>query len=365
MVNIIKKKNSMNVGVITLPFSPNYGWLMQAYALQRALEKLGHNAILISRKWNIEEANSSLFVKIMRPVYYNITCGGLYRFYNKNVKSTRVYRSDDDLKSVVNEYKLDAVIVGSDQVWRIEDTRGVGYNFFLDFASKSVVKLSYAASFGTDVWKGNGHDNQIIKNLLKDFRGVSVREESGIKMCKDNFDIDVQSCIDPTLLLKMDEYDLVLKNPNKYKGDNLLSTYILDSTDEKLDFINSVAKSKCLTVSHLYPLDCMSRFRVFKSMENWLLKLRNSEFVIVDSFHGMVFCILYQKDFIVITNKQRGNTRFTNLLNKLSLQDRIVYDINQIDLSILKPIDYEFVNNMLDLERLKSFSFLKSNLSLN
>ena len=111
----------MKIGVITLPFSPNYGWLLQAYALQQTLIKNGHDAILISRRWNIVEKNNSLFMKIMRPFYYNVNCGRIYRFYKKHIKTTKVYRDSDALRTVIQEYKLDAVIVGSDQVWRIED----------------------------------------------------------------------------------------------------------------------------------------------------------------------------------------------------------------------------------------------------
>ena len=117
-------------------------------------------------------------MKIMRPFYYNVNCGRIYRFYKKHIKTTKVYRDSDALRTVIQEYKLDAVIVGSDQVWRLEDTRGVGYNFFLDFADDNVLKMSYAASYGTDEWKGTENDNKIIKNLRQ--RPWEAQDEAAV-----------------------------------------------------------------------------------------------------------------------------------------------------------------------------------------
>ena len=353
----------MKIGVITLPFNANYGWLLQAYAMQQVLNQMGHETILISRRWNLTAQNSTLGAKILRPLYYNICCGKLYSFFNRYIKSTREYRSSEDLKNVISEYELDAVVVGSDQVWRIENTRGVDYNFFLDFANDGKTKkISYAASFGNDTWAGTREDDEIIKRLLKEFSGIAVREDSGIEICKRLFNAEATCVLDPTFLLKSTDYDKVLPQKDKYAGTNLLSTYILDPTLEKDNFINKIASDKRLHVDNLF-VRSWGRFRMYKSMENWLLKIRNADFVVVDSFHGMVFCIIFKKQFVVIANKHRGNTRFVNVLSKLNLLDRLVYDLNTEVQSLYKEIDYKRVDALLDEERKHSFDYLNQSLS--
>lgn len=353
----------MKIGVITLPFSPNYGWLLQAYALQQLLVKNGHDAILISRRWNITKENNTLFMKLMRPFYYNINCGRIYRFYKQYINSTRVYRSSEDLKNVVEEYGLDAVIVGSDQVWRIEDTRGVGYNFFLDFVGDTVIKVSYAASFGTDEWKGTSADNDIITKLLDSFNGISVREETGVHICSSYFCKSAQTVLDPTLLLRSCDYDKVLKRPGLYSDRNLLSTYILDPTNQKDEFVKRIANEKGLVVEPLYVTN-RRRIHIYKSVENWLLKIRNAKFVVVDSFHGMVFCIIFRKQFLAIANKNRGYTRFVNLLKMMNLEDRLVYDMSDADFKKSEDIiNYDNVDVLLEHHRECSLRFLFNSLN--
>lgn len=353
----------MKIGVITLPFNANYGWLLQAYAMQQALNNMGHEAILISRRWDLTEQSDSLAARILRPLYYNICCGKLFSFYKRHIKSTRIYRTPEDLKNVISEYGLDAVIVGSDQVWRIENTRGVGYNFFLDFANDGKTKkISYAASFGNDTWAGSHEDDTVIKQLLKGFAGISVREESGIEICKKQFEADATCVLDPTFLLQSVDYDKVLPDKDNYAGTSLLSTYILDPSPEKDAFINKIATDKKLHVDNLF-VRSRGRFKIYKSMENWLLKIRNAEFVVVDSFHGMVFCIIFKKQFIVVANKHRGNTRFVNVLSKLNLENRLVYSLKQDVRPLYSEIDYQQVDKLLSEERNKSFEFLKQSLS--
>lgn len=350
----------MKIGVITLPFSPNYGWLMQAYALQKTLESQGHDVVLISRKWNLRKSNSGLLNKILRPLYYNINCGGLFRFYNRHINKTRVYRNVEELKTVTSEYHLDAVVVGSDQVWRIEDTRGVGYNFFLDFVPSGIIKLSYAASFGNDCWKGNSSDNMVISRLLSGFSGISVRESSGIIICKQMFDKDALCHIDPTFLLTSSQYDATLNHPDKYKGTHKLVTYILDPSPEKDSFIDKVATKKGLSVVKLYPTAKNNRLRFFRPMIEWLQYIRNSEYVIVDSFHGLAFCLIYHKEFVVIANKHRGNTRFENILSRFGLLDRLLFDTKSFNIDELTPIDSHKIDMIISSEIKKSKDYLNS-----
>ena len=356
-----KKKR---VGVITLPFTPNYGWLLQAYALQRVLERLGYDPILIYRKWNKAKQNSGIFNAVKRWLYYHVLCRKLYDFFIKELSKTRLYRNSQSMQTVVHDYKLDAVVVGSDQVWRFENTRGVGYNFFLDFiCDNDVIRIAYAASFGTDNWTGTTDELLKAKKLLQYFKAVSVREESGVKLCCDMMEIKASLVLDPTLLLNAIDYELLIHKKIYSNNDVVLSTYILDATTEKDKFISSIAARKRMRVEPLYADNRKGHIHTYSSLQHWLSGIRDAQFVIVDSFHGMVFCIIFRKNFLVIANKHRGLTRFESLLSMLGLNNRLVYDINKLDYDIIEQnIDYNIVDKLLEQQRELSINFLKKNI---
>lgn len=356
-----KKKR---VGVITLPFTPNYGWLLQAYALQRVLAKLGYAPVLIYRKWDKCKQNSGFFNAVKRWIYYHVLCRKLYNFFQNKLIKTRLYRDLQSIKTVVDDYKLDAVIVGSDQVWRFENTRGVGYNYFLDFVQgNNVIRIAYAASFGVDCWTGSVGELKEARELLKRFKAISVREESGVKLCHDMLGVNASMVLDPTLLLNAIDYDELISRKMCNNNDAILSTYILDATIEKDRYVNDVAAKKQLRIKSLYVDNRKGRIHTYSSLQRWLSGIRDARFVIVDSFHGMVFSIIFRKNFLVIANIHRGLTRFESFLSMLGLSNRLVYDINKLDYNIINQnIDYEKVDKILNQQRELSIKFLKENI---
>ena len=346
----------MRIGILTLPFEANYGWAVQRWALYHTIEKLGHQPTIINRRWSSN--NTSCINSFKRFVYYNVICPRFKRFVDKETPSvTPVTRTPEETFEVSKH--LDAVIVGSDQVWRIENTRLAGLDFFLDFLKDSLIKrLSYAASFGKDTWQGTEDETIKVKNLLQKFNAISVREDSGVGLCNNLFDVESSHVLDPTLLLTADDYNQLLSKP---KSRQELVTYILDSTEEKRYTISEIAKQCNLKEVNLYP---SRSFTFYKSVYTWLEKIRDARYVVVDSFHGMVFCILFHKLFAVFANSKRGLTRFTSLLGMLGLTERMttVFGKEEV-LNILKqPVDYVSVESLLATHRKKSLGFLENNL---
>ena len=346
----------MRIGILTLPFEANYGWAVQRWALYHTIEKLGHQPTIINRRWSSN--NTSCINSFKRFVYYNVICPRFKRFVDKETPSvTPITRTPEETFEVSKH--LDAVIVGSDQVWRIENTRLAGLDFFLDFLKDSPIKrLSYAASFGKDTWQGTEDDTSKVKNLLQKFNAISVREDSGVCLCNNLFDVESSHVLDPTLLLTADDYNLLLSKP---KSRQELVTYILDSTEEKKNTISGIARQCNLKEVNLYP---SRSFTFYKSVYTWLEKIRDAHYVVVDSFHGMVFCILFHKQFAVFANSKRGLTRFTSLLGMLGLTERMTMVFGKEEvLNILKqPVDYVSVESMLATHRKKSLGFLENNL---
>lgn len=124
----------MKVGLLSLPYGPNYGCVLQLWALYHSIEKLGHEPIVINRRWNTTK--NSIFINILRFLYYNTICFQFLKFIKKRIPNmTPIVRNNLAMTDFSD--KLDVIVVGSDQVWRIENTRGVDLNFFLDFVEKN------------------------------------------------------------------------------------------------------------------------------------------------------------------------------------------------------------------------------------
>lgn len=348
----------MKVGILTLPHGGvNYGWALQRWALYKAIEKLGHQPVIIDRRWNPTE--TGFLRNIKRWFFYNVICHRYGEFIDKEMPShTELVRSTKSCAEVSKDF--DAIIVGSDQVWRIENTRYADMDFFLPFADdKKQIILSYAASFGTDIWSGTKEETEIANKLLDRFKAVSVREDSGVSLCNEIFGKSAYHVLDPTLLLDKNDYNQLLSQPNPRHE---LVSYILDMNEEKRKLLKNIATDKGLKIVNLYR---ESIYSYHISVYTWLEKMRDAEYVIVDSFHGMVFSILFEKQFVVLANKKRGLTRFTSLLKQVGLEEHLTTSFNpEIIKSILEiPIDYASVMKKIEMSRDESLDFLKLNLT--
>lgn len=354
----MKKKKI--VGILSLPYDANYGWALQHFALYKTLDLLGHTPISVCRKWDYV-GNRSILYHLKKAIYYSILSRNIYAFYETHIANrTEVFNSKESLDGI-SRYDLDAIVVGSDQVWRTEFTSLVGNNFFLDFVnSRDMTKLSYAASFGVDEWLEDAGRTSLIKKLLSDFDYISVRESSGVSLCKKEFDIDVDHVIDPTLLLDKEEYNkLIGKGKNHFRRPTLI-TYILDNDSGKSKLVSRISERLSLKEFHLYPRKKRA-WNYFKSVDEWLGAFRDCEFVVTDSFHGTVFAIIFNKQFVTIANKKRGLARFTSLLGLFGLSSRLLFVGDKINVEELvsDTIDFTFVNKLVDNEKQRSIGILK------
>ena len=344
----------MKIGIVTQPLLRNYGGILQNYALQTILRQLGHTPITISY---IPNTPLKLYLKVeFKRRWYNFfhshkrpPLGSRFThsrhpyfeaFAAKNMTLTEnVYRYSPKL---ISKYGLEAVVVGSDQVWRPCYNQYVLTNMFLDFVpnKRKIKKFAYGASFGVADWEFTPEDSEKCRKLVQQLDYVSVREESGIALCRDSLGVDAVEVLDPTLLLSAETYGALCTEVPQHK-ERYIAAYILDSTPEKVAFVEQEAKRKGV-VCKIYGADN----RLELTVEEWLALLQNAESVITDSFHGCVFSIIFRKEFIALINSSRGAGRFTSLLGKFNLLDRIVEEPRQ-DLPPSKPIDWNKIETIL------------------
>lgn len=369
------------IAILTQPLSHNYGGIIQNYALQKVLMDMGHETVTINRRQ--ENLNSKIkilasryktlfFRDILRsknPSYFDhkkISAHN-HRFLSEHIKLSTKLESTVALTNYFRKEKFDSVVVGSDQVWRPKYSPDI-FNFYLDFLQKntSMRKVAYSASFGTEAWEYTELQTQKCSILIQQFDGVSVREDSGVQLCSKYLNRnDAVHVLDPTLLLNAEDYSQLINQPKKKMG---LFTYVLDDSNEKIEFINN-----CSTELNLKRSSNQAKFKtnihksnniedyIIPPLKGWLQGFRDADFVITDSFHGTVFSIINNKHFLVLVNKSRGASRFESILKKLNLEDRLIYDVNNFDESKLKvKIDYEAVNLKLNQLKADSLDFLKN-----
>ena len=338
----------MRIGIVTQPLATNYGGILQNYALQQVLKKMGHEVWTIDyNRFNwLDWADNAWRVFAHKLLGHDVKFAPtpkvrrqreepLRRFVRENINLTTP-RTKKFSSRILDKYSFDAVIVGSDQVWRPIYNYDV-VDCFLKFAgSRPMLKVAYAASFGTDIWEFSDKQTTECARLVKSFKEVSVRELSGIKLCREHLDVDAVNVLDPTLLLHAEDYTSLCRNVPKHEP--FVFAYILDKREDKENVIRSFAKSKGLPYviksadSNVKPND---------SVGLWLSYFRDASYVITDSFHGTVFSIIFNKEFVVLGNEQRGNSRFESLLNIFGLEGRMISRLNQTQSG---NIDWQAVN---------------------
>lgn len=377
----------MKIGVLTLPFNVNYGGILQAYALQTYLTSKGHEVYFINRipgrpgvliiLKRILSLCKCVFKRVIlrdkevilsNPFgvgyvtrkYEDLDWSRLNYFVTTYLRQSTPMASTKQLMEYVDDMAFDCLLVGSDQVWRDCYSPNI-FNYFLDFVRGIKIKrVAYAASFGV-------YDNPIpwykrrkcIK-LAHRFDAISVREDAAIGYMQKKFGIISVKVVDPTLLLSAYDYRKFIKTIG-FQGDKYIVAYILNMTEEKSKILNLIRTHLGIELTILSSEPKYNNSQFAASVEEWLTKIANSEFVITDSYHGCVFAIQFRKPFIVISNESRGNERFMTLLSSLDLMDRIVDSYEQTLSKLgenLISVDYGEVAERLSLIKQTSMDFL-------
>ncbi len=366
----MKKK----VGLLTHPLASNYGGILQASILYNYLTDLGFDVILI-QKYPAMSFRLRMALKILSHIpfqnFKNIRSGEKSRkrnmmFIEKFIpaRSSRLFTTIQ-LRNLVIAERLHTIVVGSDQVWRM-DYIDDGYfgNYFLDFTEGlDIRRIAYAASFGKDYWEAPDK-NDVVRRLLSRFDAVSTREVSGIDICKVNFGLsDCKVVLDPTLLVDARFYDVFFEEAVRSSVAKNIATYILDDAEYKSKVVDVVRKEFGCGWDLINAKGIHSNNDVLQ----WLKTLAEAEFIVTDSFHGLAISIAFKKNFIVIGNKERGLSRFYSLLEQLGLTNRLLLEEGPDNIVKLvhEDIDYELVNKKLEDLRTRSREFLSKSLQLD
>ncbi|MBC2856171.1 polysaccharide pyruvyl transferase family protein [Cetobacterium sp. 2A] len=350
----MKKK----VGILTYQWSSNqnFGAIIQCYAVQKMIEKEGYDSELVNY--------TPVQVGLKNKIFLFIFGKGFVEFSEKFLTKTKEYKTFEELKEL-NE-KISTFIVGSDQVWRPIWWPSLVSRFFFDFVDDKNKKIAYAASFGVDRWEGDSELTEKIKKLVQRFNFISTREQSGIKVCKENFDVDAVCVLDPTMMLDKNDYQIILDDykDKKHKEEKYIAHMLLDNTPKLTKISNEIAHYLKAKVNHIKGKEVIvfgKKKIKYNKVSQWLTYIKDSELIVTDSFHCTVFSIIFNKKFVVVSNSGRGISRLENLLSIMGLEDRFFTDIDQVIKSGIldEDIDYKEVEKKLEVHKNFSREFLK------
>lgn len=332
----------MKIGIITLPLHTNYGGILQAYALQTLLERMGHQVDILEEPLVYKHASLNRYIRrILKKCVGKrsiINYEGFMRKWQPRVASninqfinTYIHRRIVNFESLT-EGEYDAFIVGSDQVWRPSYNQHLE-QAFLNFTKnwKNVKRIAYAASFGVDNWEFTKKQTKECKRLVQKFDFVSVREDTAVNLCKEHLGIEATHVLDPTLLLSADDYQKLIDGI-KISDSSYVFSYLLDESEEKIDILEDISKRLNLPVRKIKLEKDISKIPMSKlksltypSIQEWLASFAQADFVVTDSFHGTVFSIIFNKPFVVLPNKGRGMSRMLSLLSDFNSKGRIIF----------------------------------------
>lgn len=376
----------MRVAVITLPLHTNYGGLLQAYALRTAVGSLGHDVTVLDLKEKMPAPKGirapfkyagRAFRRLLKgsdgPEVFRekryarelpVLSANVSPFVRKNI-NPRMIGSYTEIK----EGEYDAFVVGSDQVWRPRYFDPIEDAYLAFTAGWDVRRIAYAASFGTDELEYEYMQLEACSKLLEKFEGVSVREDSAVRLCEEWLDCDrALHVLDPVMLLDAAEYQKIAAGAKNRLAKGKVVTYILDRSEEKRHVIDFVRKVSGMDVHDcsVYPYvnDRPVEERAVPALEDWLAAFADAEFVVTDSFHGCVLAILMHKRFIAVGNSRRGMARLKSLLDMFGLDMRLVHGIDPEDDGdyFLSEPDWGTIDGILEEKRMASMAFLKDSL---
>lgn len=358
----IKMEERMKIGTITFHWASNYGAVLQAYALQQYLMSSKYETEIINYiplrikliyiRQNIKEANWDQFIKQHK----------INRFCRKNLKlSKKTYYTNNDLKKHCNNY--DIYICGSDQIWNETFTLAAEgrptLSYYLNFVKEEKIRISYATSFGTDKLPNKVID--LVKPELAKFAHISVREKTGEEIIEE-MGLKATLTIDPTLLLESNSYKKLIEN-KKIKKRYQLFSYILHENQTDINELNRYIFLKYFDKN----IDKKYNQEPIRIIE-WLYNVKNSKFVVTNSFHAVVFSIIFHTPFIAMPVEDSGmNDRIPSLLNAIGLGERFLtkYNEREADTMFGKKIEWDSVDDKLSILRKESVFFLEKVLREN
>ncbi|MHB8077056.1 polysaccharide pyruvyl transferase family protein [Desulfosporosinus fructosivorans] len=357
----------MRVGIMSMQRIKNYGSFLQAYGLKITIENLGHEVVFVDYK--IEEpivpsnhgksfiyrSARKVYLKIREVVYKKKTFSSLFDikyFAMLGVSEIRKYRT-----------KVDVLVIGSDEVFNCLQTNPkVGYSkelFGKDNAAGKVI--SYAASCGHTTIEGlktYGVDSE-VGELLRAFSSISVRDNNSFEVVKELTGIPPVINVDPVIISDFDKlippqsgltnYILIYAYPNRI------------NSEVEINAIKRFAEKYNKILVSVGTHQKWTDIKLEADPFELLAYVKGADYIITDTFHGSIYSIKYNRPFATII-RESNKQKLRDLLQRFSVEDREVMDMDKLEGILQRSINFERVNRIISVETEKSIRYLKENI---
>ena len=367
------------IGIITMHRINNYGSVLQAFALQYIIEKMGFDVQLIDYNYpNIFQYTRGValpkndwkakVIKSMSWLHpYNRYDYKFQDFRNRYFKLSPYYKDFDVIHQKAISYDL--YITGSDQVWNPKFTKG-DTTFLLDFAEKNANKISYASSFScTQLGK---EYEATYSELLAQYQAISVREWGGVELVKRLTGQQAVITVDPTLLLDDNAWKTVVSKRCRYSK-NYILLYVLSYSFNPVPYIYDLAlylsRKLNLQIVVLGKHPYLSKYKNVESILDagpleFLQLIENAVCVVTSSFHGTAFSVNYKKPVYAVVNNKNDDDRISSFLSDVSLDKSIISVGTPLE-TIPLDMHSESSWNIINQKREYSLSYLENAINAN
>lgn len=333
--------NKYECGIMNCWASWNYGAILTCYALQELIKSLGYTVQVINFRHDVFKNKKryprSKAQKDFVEKYFNLTA-----------------KCEDKKQLTKLNNTINTFISGSDQVWSWYYP--MQYLYFFDFVKSDKKKIACAAGMCFKNFKQPDDVKTSLEYYMKRFDAVSMREIQSADYLKKEFDISSTFILDPVFLIPKSNYENLIQK-STLQEDKYIVIYMFEYDNNIKMMADKLAKQHNCKIVHI---------KLGQSIQDWLYYIKNAQYVITDSFHGTCFSMIFEKQFVVPINDYRGNERFESLLSLVNLKDKFFSTKNNTDIilsEIIKPIDYDSVNKLLEKEIHKSVNWLSQALS--
>nr|WP_302141641.1 polysaccharide pyruvyl transferase family protein [uncultured Schaedlerella sp.] len=373
------------IGILTFYWADDYGAMLQAYALKRYLEKASNKPVRIipyapvkftGRYWlcpivaNHIDGEMKYCFLINR---FKRNMSFLFKFLKRR-KNMRAFRRSYLTRKLVKRQvdgislkKYSCVFVGSDQVWNPEITVGLDDAYIGNIKRKGNCKIiSYGASFGGDMLPEE-YIFDFKTAVNHNFEAISLREKSAVPFVTKILQRSVSDVLDPTLLLGQKEWEELGKLP--YEQGYILFIYT-EYNKEMIQYLHDLSvilKKKVIQLSMPWPgqNEEWIDIKIEGGPSEFIGYFQNASYVVTNSFHGMVFSVLMEKQFLVFKHSSK-NARIENFLKKVDLESRLIKDPESANRElIMDRIDWKHVKQLLEKEKKFSIRFIQENCEVN
>lgn len=350
----------------------NYGSALQSWALQQAADRLGRGRwetvlvdycphILqdkdprdpISHMWDTDEESRRMCRLSLPAIQENAE--KFDRFYGTQFRRTRKGYTSQDFEQLPSAEQIDGFICGSDTIFCIDEFGGFENGYYANYPCMRGRSVSYAASFGDA--RFTPESLEVLKTRLRNFKALGLREYTLLPFARENTTVPVQRVLDPTLLLTEEDYEPITAARQEARPYLLL--YARRHNPQMSAYAERIAAENGLEIVEIsLRAENAQRHRMFyeAGVEDFLSLVKHAEYVVTNSYHGMIFSIQFRRNFRIFTREQ-CDTKISSLLNLLGLSS-VAHGEGTVGTR------YSEVERKLQVERKNSLRFLESELKL-